>query len=495
MNAKYLFLSICMLALPAGAWAQTTPAPVTCTAASVKGGHAFAMTGRNLNSSAALNGVFQADGIATFDGVSAVTLNIVTSTNVAQAQAQTWLGTYTLGSNCQGTLNITTGDSATFTMIVYNNGVGVSLIGQDGSYALNGTGTTLPAACITGSLSGTYSFSGQGYALSSGKVNGINTVSGFLQFDGRGGITGNWTLATTNAATPDTVSGTYAITPQCTGAGKLTDPNGVSWTLNFIVTSAAASDFTLDLSSPAEIATVASHSSFTNPGLAVTDAANGTSSTTPPGSVFALYGSGLATSTASATAVPLPTALSGTSVTVNGVAAPLFYSSAGQINAQMPWNVAPGLATVVVSNGGSVSNAVAVNVPAAATPEILTYVANNTNRAVVVNPDHSVNSTASPAKVGDTLVCYFEGGGPVSTKTPLVSGAAAPAALSPVTGTPVKITVSGNDANVTYIGLTPTSVGLYQANFVVPKVAAGDRPLVISIGGVASPGALISVSN
>jgi uncharacterized protein (TIGR03437 family) len=38
-------------------------------------------------------------------------------------------------------------------------------------------------------------------------------------------------------------------------------------------------------------------------------------------------------------------------------------------------------------------------------------------------------------------------------------------------------------------------VGLYQANFVVPQVAAGEYPLVINIGGVASPAAFISIAD
>jgi uncharacterized protein (TIGR03437 family) len=63
-----------------------------------------------------------------------------------------------------------------------------------------------------------------------------------------------------------------------------------------------------------------------------------------------------------------------------------------------------------------------------------------------------------------------------------------------VTGTNT-VKVSGVDATVNYVGLTPGSIGLYQANFVVPKVAAGDHPLVIAIGGQDSNNPLIAVSN
>jgi uncharacterized protein (TIGR03437 family) len=162
----------------------------------------------------------------------------------------------------------------------------------------------------------------------------------------------------------------------------------------------------------------------------------------------------------------------------------------GQINAQMPEDIAPGVATVIVKNGASTSNAAAVLVPATATPGIIVY---GNNLAVVINANGSTNSSAAPAKVGDVVVAYFLGGGPVTASGPLVTGAASPAGLSPVTG-PYTITLGGVDAVVNYVGLTPGLVGLYQANFVVPQVTAGNHPLVITISGQASNSPVMSVS-
>ncbi|HME07345.1 MAG TPA: hypothetical protein VKG25_09855 [Bryobacteraceae bacterium] len=51
------------------------------------------------------------------------------------------------------------------------------------------------------------------------------------------------------------------------------------------------------------------------------------------------------------------------------------------------------------------------------------------------------------------------------------------------------------NAVVNYMGLTPGSIGLYQANFVVPTIAAGDRQLVITVAGQASNFPLVSISN
>jgi uncharacterized protein (TIGR03437 family) len=91
-------------------------------------------------------------------------------------------------------------------------------------------------------------------------------------------------------------------------------------------------------------------------------------------------------------------------------------------------------------------------------------------------------------------VAYFTGGGPVNAAGALVTGAPSPSGLSPVTGS-YTVKVSGVDAMVNYIGLTPGSIGLYQANFVVPKVAAGDHQLVVTISGQNSNNPLIAVSN
>jgi uncharacterized protein (TIGR03437 family) len=164
----------------------------------------------------------------------------------------------------------------------------------------------------------------------------------------------------------------------------------------------------------------------------------------------------------------------------------------GQIDAQMPWNI-PGnaVASVIVTNGTSVSNAAAVYVPAAGTPGISVY---GNNRAVVVNANGSVNSASAQASVGDEVVVYFTGGGPVTASGTLTTGSPAPSGLSPVSGTN-SITVDGVSAVVDYIGLTPGSIGLYQANFVVPQVAKGTYPVVITIAGQASNNPVMNVSN
>ena len=71
-----------------------------------------------------------------------------------------------------------------------------------------------------------------------------------------------------------------------------------------------------------------------------------------PGAIVSIFGSNLSTSSVGVGATfvngALPTTLGGASVTIGGVAAGLYYASAGQINAQVPYTVALGPAVPVV---------------------------------------------------------------------------------------------------------------------------------------------------
>jgi uncharacterized protein (TIGR03437 family) len=374
---------------------------------------------------------------------------------------------------------------------------------------LTGSGSVQPVSCTASSISGTYAFSGTGNSstivMGTSSISSVNDISGLLQFDGRGNVTGSWSVATNQSPTADTVMGQYSVTSACLGSATVTDPSGSGWTLNFSVTSADGANFGVDIANLTSEFSASGHSTFTYPGLAVVNAASSAAGGTPPGSIFALYGSNLAEGSAQATRVPLPTTLLTTTVTVNGEAAPLFYVSAGQINAQMPWDIQPGIASVAVSSSpaglaqntaaevAASSNTVAVTVPASAVPGIA--VQYPTNQAVVVNPNQSENTPAAPAHVGDTVVAYFTGGGKVQAAGPLVTGSASPNGLSPVIGT-VQVTVGGNmSPSVIYAGLTPTLVGVYQVNFVIPQVAAGDRNLILTINGVASATTTISIAD
>jgi uncharacterized protein (TIGR03437 family) len=473
-------------------------ASASCSASMLTTTYQLTLGGRILAGGVATK-ILVADGSATFDGAGGVTLALTSNAvNGSQAfgTAARYSGTYSVQPNCQGSISLTGGTAAAFSMVAYNIDTAThqirsfTLVGTDAVYAYNGGGTLQPVACLTSTLSGGWPFSATGNTLSGSASTGNVDLAGLFQFDGQGNVAANWTQATDHGSTNIAATGTYSISSSCVGSFTLTDTSNTTYTGALSVVGATPNDFDFVAAGPQLIVNGGGRAAFVNPGQAVDNGASFLPSQTPAGSVFSIFGSNLASNQAQAAAMPLPTTLVNTSVTVNGEPAPLFYVSPDQINAQMPEDIQPGLATVIVKNGSAASNAVAVSIPATGTPGIVVY---GDNRAVVVNQDGSVNSPSAPAKAGDTLVAYFTGGGPVNASGALVTGAGAPDGLSGVSG-PYSIHVGGiNVPTINYVGLTPGSIGLYQANFVLPSIGSGDRELVITISGQNSNGPLIAV--
>jgi uncharacterized protein (TIGR03437 family) len=487
-----LLFSVALAAAPA--WGQNQIGGGNCTASSLNGTYALVLTGRAASGSGTLTAVFQSNGTAVFDGQSKVTFNVAANTNQAAAKALTYSGTYSVPSNCYGTLTLTTGSAAMFSLVVWNGGQDFNIVGQDATYFYSGSGATPPAVCATATLSGEYSFSANGFTFSSSAITGTADEAGSLQFDGQGNATASYVQTSGGPATSYTATGNYSVASGCTGSATLMDSAGKAVTLNFSVNNATGADFDMIASNTGLTLSGTAHSAFLNPSQSIGNVASYTVGATPPGSVFVVFGEDFAARVAQPGSVPLPTTLLTTSLMVNSEAAPLFYVDTGQIDAQMPWDIPGGtLATVVVKNGTQLSNAATVFVPSAGTPGISVY---STNRAVVVNADNSVNSASNGAKVGDEVVAYFTGGGPVQAAGKLVAGSPAPAGLSPVpTGANPTVTVGGQQAKIDYIGLTPGSIGLYQVNFVVPQLDKGTYALVITISGQASNNPVMTVSN
>ncbi len=484
----------CLLAAPV--FGQITGG--SCVAGG--GQYTLQLSGRAISSTGNFGGSFQGIGMVTADGQGNITMTGTYNTNAVTGKPFTYSGTYTLQSNCSGTITLTSGSSATFTLVVWSNGTQFDIAGSDGTYIYTGSGTsTVPPACATSTLSGPYTFNASGFTLSGTTQNGAADETGVLQFDGQGNVTATFSDSS-GGTSPSNISasGTYSVTSSCQATATLTESGagGKTDTLNFVIESPYGQNALLLAANSAFVRTGAAHSASSNPTQSIANVASGAVNYTPAGSAFVLYGVGLATGETQAATLPLQTTLRATTVTVNGEPAPLYYVNTGQIDAQMPWDIPGGtVAAVVVKNGTATSNATAVYVPATGTPGISVY---SNNRAVVVNVDGSVNSGSAAAAVGDEVVAYFTGGGPVQNASAQVTGHAAPSGLSPATAYVsgnYSITVGGQQAVVKYIGLTPGSVGLYQANFIVPQIAKGTYPVVITLAGQSSNSPVMTVSN
>jgi len=210
-----------------------------------------------------------------------------------------------------------------------------------------------------------------------------------------------------------------------------------------------------------------------------------------PGTILSLYGTNLAQDTQSGS-LPLPTTLLGTSVEVqvNGraYAAPLFFVSAGQINAQLPYEATGNGVQIRVKTAAGASGWVSINVAARA-PRVLTVnMAGNGAPILQHHADYKLVSADYPAMAGEIVTLYLVGLGATSPVT--VSGAAAGDGspgkpLNTVADVSVKV---GNEtAEVFFAGLTPYLVGLYQVDFRVPPGAvAGTLPVTITVAQATS---------
>jgi len=194
-----------------------------------------------------------------------------------------------------------------------------------------------------------------------------------------------------------------------------------------------------------------------------------------------------------------PTALGGTTVTIGGQPAFIDFVSPGQVNAQVPSNVAPGPQPVVVSTPGgtSVASTITVNVtePGLLAPAVFKLNAGQYVGAVFpdgttfVLPPGAVGGVASArARPGDTITFYGVGFGAVTPDSPAGQIVTQANRLAST----FQASFAGTPATVTFSGLTGGFLGLYQFNVLVPNVAASDTvPLTFSLGGNAGTQTLL----
>jgi uncharacterized protein (TIGR03437 family) len=416
-------------------------------------------------------------------------------------------GTYSIQPSCAGTMTLTvhsqtsTSNSTststyqnTVAFQVVNNGLGMTLAIYTSSAVVAGeadrqTASATPIQCGTGSMSGGYGYVLAGATAVSGGTS-VYSDAGQITSDGNGNLSGASLANLGGAVSQVTGTGTYTVGSDCSGTASLIGSQNTSANYRF----ALVRDGQVALvfgSDPGRIVSGVFTPQFAPPQNSVVNGASFRSQMVSPGSLFSIFGTGLSAHPMSAGTVPLPNLLGGTQVLVNGTPAPLLYVGDNQVNAQMPIDVPPGQAvTFTVMNGSTPSNSVTLTLPAAA-PGFFT---SNGKDAIVQNPNGSMNSAVTPAHPGDVLVAYLTGGGAVNAAGPWVTGADSPQGASSVQAS-YSLTIGGQPADVQYVGLAPGFVGLYQANFKLPSLAAGSYPMVLTIGGVSSNAASVVVGD
>jgi uncharacterized protein (TIGR03437 family) len=212
------------------------------------------------------------------------------------------------------------------------------------------------------------------------------------------------------------------------------------------------------------------------------------------GEIATIFGSNLTSSAGInlSSSLPLPTELQNVSVTVNGTPAPIFavdnVNGQQQINFQVPW-ATKSIAKIQVTNRGAASpivfTPVQINQPA-----VFNYSAGGDVFGAILHSNFKLANTADPAKAGETVLIYCTGLGYVVAPLP-ADGVAATGQMTMNTPT---VTIGGANAPVSFSGLAPGYVGLYQVNAQVPsRLAAGNQPVLITIGGAMSKSVLLPV--
>ncbi|MCX6626301.1 MAG: IPT/TIG domain-containing protein [Candidatus Solibacter sp.] len=210
-----------------------------------------------------------------------------------------------------------------------------------------------------------------------------------------------------------------------------------------------------------------------------------------PGTLIAIYGSNLAPATAQAIATPLPVSLGGTSVAINGTAAPLLFVSSRQVNAQVPYETKVGTAKLVVQSNGVPSPAVNFEV-AATGPGV--FMVEQSNHVLALNlADGTLNASQTPARPGQYVTAYLTGQGLVDNAVATGDVAASSPLSRPLAVVQVKI--GGRLADIQFAGLAPGFVGLLQMNVLIPDVPAGEQAFEVGIGGTAAAPTVISIAS
>jgi uncharacterized protein (TIGR03437 family) len=187
-----------------------------------------------------------------------------------------------------------------------------------------------------------------------------------------------------------------------------------------------------------------------------------------PGEIVVITGSGLGPAeliAATAANGLYSTQLSGTTIRFNAIPAPLIYTSATQVAAQVPDMFLVSQAQVTITYEGRTSVPLPVQV-VGSSPGVFTLDASGKGQAVALNQDSSLNTASNPAKGGDVISLYATG-------------------LRQGDG-PIIVTIGGGQAVVT--STQNLSAGVLQIDAKIPIgiQTGGAVPAALAVGNTSS---------
>ena len=220
-----------------------------------------------------------------------------------------------------------------------------------------------------------------------------------------------------------------------------------------------------------------------------------------PGSYISLFGASFTDQTRVFGTNYLPLSLADVSVgfdvpgqTNRSFPGVISFVSPGQINVQVPWELAGQSQVQLKVSNGLYSSARLMVVLNEVSPAFFEYTDAGSGRQLIaaLNQGFQLVTSAAPVARGEVVQMYANGLGPVDNQP--ATGEAAPSSPLATCRIAPQVTIGGRNATVLFAGLAPGFVGLYQVNALVPTDApTGIQPVVITMNGVAAKTASLPV--
>lgn len=180
-----------------------------------------------------------------------------------------------------------------------------------------------------------------------------------------------------------------------------------------------------------------------------------------------------------------------TTVTLNGISCPITYTSASQLNIQVPWEAAVGTGHLTVTVDGSHSTPFSVSL-ATYSPALASLNGSGSGTGEFFSGPNLIG-TSNPANGGDVLLTYGIGLGPTNPAIATGEITPNPPPYYVTVGTPA-LTVGGKAATISFSGLAPGALATDQLNFTLPAlVSTGSPNAIVTIGSATSPPITIPV--
>ena len=205
-----------------------------------------------------------------------------------------------------------------------------------------------------------------------------------------------------------------------------------------------------------------------------------------PGTIAAVFPSVstniIANGTQANTVIPLPTVMADTQVLINGTAVPLFYVSPGQINLVLPIGLpSNGTANlqIVRQSTGQIYGAAEIAL-SSASPGLFTAGGSGTGQIAALNADNSLNSSSNPVIHGTVIQLFGTGQGFVANAP---ADGTPSTGLVPTSATPLVLlnNVFVPSTNITYTGLAPEEVGVWQINVLIPTTTVPGNSVSLQV--------------